>query len=179
MGLDHQAAEKLAGGNSSINMLNLTQFRSTYGKLQAHANTILSFRRDSPTAHAMNKDGTGKNETTPDDAEYMRSEFLSAFMEIVRVLGSLPCTGRPAEPPGHQGGRLRGTQGVPASPVARERPPRPCSVKQAESLTERLEIADESIAVGSLAPSHELPIVPGDAQQHAGDVRGNRPAALL
>lgn len=86
MGLDHQTGEKLAGGNAYMSMLNTTQFRTTYGKLQAHSNTIQSFRRDSPTAHAMNKDGTAKAEATEEEAEYVRAEFRVAFIEAVNVL---------------------------------------------------------------------------------------------
>lgn len=86
MGLDQQKGGKLAGGNSYAAMLAMTEFRSAFGKLQSHANTIQSFRRDSPTAHAMNKDGTSKSEATSDDAEYVRSEFRPAFSEAVKAL---------------------------------------------------------------------------------------------
>ena len=86
MGIDQQAAEKQAGGSSYMSMINLTQFRTTYGKLQAHCNTIHSFRRESPTAHAMNRDGTSKIEATEAEAHYVRSEFLSGFSEAVAAL---------------------------------------------------------------------------------------------
>ena len=67
-------------------MLNISEFRTAYGKLQAHCNTIQSFRRESPTAHAMNKDGSAKVEATRDEAEYVRGEFAPAFTEVIRVL---------------------------------------------------------------------------------------------
>lgn len=86
MGLDQQKGEKLGGGNAYAPMLAMTEFKNAFGKLQAHANTIQSFRRDSPTAHAMNKDGTAKSEASPDDAEYVRDEFVPAFTEAVRAL---------------------------------------------------------------------------------------------
>ena len=44
------------------------------------------------------------------------------------------------------------------------------STKQEEALAKRLEVADEAIALGKVAPAHELPVVLGDAQQHPGDV---------
>lgn len=88
MGADQQTCEKLAGGNSYPSMFNFTPFRNTYGRLQAYCNTIHSFRRDSPTAHEMNRDGSPKIEATEDDAESVRQEFLLAFAEAVKVLKS-------------------------------------------------------------------------------------------
>jgi len=43
-------------------------------------------------------------------------------------------------------------------------------MKQEEPRTKRPEIADEPIAPWSVAPSHELPVILGDSQQHSGDV---------
>jgi len=86
MSIDQQRAEKLAGGNSYMSMLNTTEFRTTFGQLQAHCNTIQSFRRDSPTAHVMNKDGSAKDEAGSEEAHYVRSEFLSALSEAIKVL---------------------------------------------------------------------------------------------
>src|SRR5439155_24825847 len=50
-----------------------------------------------------------------------------------------------------------------AAPVLR-------SMDQEEALAKRLEVADEGIALGKVAPAHELPVVLGSAQQHSGDV---------
>lgn len=78
-------AEKLArGGLASI--LNASEFKSAFGNLQAHANTIYRVRHAVPTAHVMNEDGTPKSEATEENAEYIRDEFLHAFTEAVKAL---------------------------------------------------------------------------------------------
>lgn len=82
---DQAKAEKMARG-SLANILNSTEFKNGYSRLQAHANTLYSFRHGSPTAHVMNVDGSSKEEASEDDAEYVREEFLQAFEEAVKAL---------------------------------------------------------------------------------------------
>jgi len=85
MNWDQVKAENLARGNFA-NILHSTEFQNTFGKLQAHANTLYGFRHDSPTAHVMNTDGSPKAEATQEDAEYVREEFLHAFVEAIDAL---------------------------------------------------------------------------------------------
>ncbi len=82
---DQAKAEIMARGNFA-NVLNSTEFRNTFGKLQAHANTLYGFRHDSSTAHVMNTDGSPKGEATQEDADYVRDVFLQAFAEAVDAL---------------------------------------------------------------------------------------------
>jgi hypothetical protein len=85
LGLDEEKAKVIAAG-SYRNLLNLAAFRSAFGKLQAHCDTIYAYRGESPTAHATHTDGSTKAEATSDDAEYVRDEFTLAFAEAVKAL---------------------------------------------------------------------------------------------
>lgn len=86
MHIDQAKGEKMAGGSAYAPLLAMTEFKSAFPKLQSHANTIQSFRRESPTAHAMNKDGSAKAEAGEDDADYVRNEFRPAFAEAINAL---------------------------------------------------------------------------------------------
>jgi hypothetical protein len=83
--IDQIKAETMARGPYQ-NLLNFTAFRNTYPKLQTHCSTIYAYRGESPTAHAINTDGSAKAEATSDDAEYVRDEFRLAFAEAVKAL---------------------------------------------------------------------------------------------
>lgn len=86
MHIDQAKGEKMAGGSAYAPLLAMTEFKAAFPKLQSHANTIQSFRRESPTAHAMNKDGSAKAEAGQDDADYVRNEFRPAFAEAINAL---------------------------------------------------------------------------------------------
>jgi len=68
------------------NLLNVTEFHTTYPKLQSHCDTIYTYRGESPTAHATSTDGSEKSEATSDDAECVRDEFKRAFVEAIKAL---------------------------------------------------------------------------------------------
>jgi hypothetical protein len=68
------------------NLLNLTEFKNTFGKLQSHCNTIYAYRGEAATAHVTNTDGSAKTEAIKEDAEYIQEEFRLAFTEAINAL---------------------------------------------------------------------------------------------